>query len=84
MVDKILNFAEETKVQIMAPVVRGRKGEYHKMIEDIRKSGFVRIRVDGNIYDINEEIKMDKNKKHDIEIVVDRLVIKKGIQKKTF
>jgi excinuclease ABC subunit A len=78
--DKILAMSAGTKLQILAPIVRGRKGEYIKELEKIKKSGFVRVRIDGIIYDINEEIKMDKNKKHTIEVVVDRLVIKDGIK----
>ncbi|HOV28017.1 MAG TPA: excinuclease ABC subunit UvrA [Pseudobacteroides sp.] len=82
MVDQIMSLEEGTRIQLLAPVVRGRKGEYHKLIEDARKSGFVRIRIDGEVMDINDEIKMDKNKKHTIEIVVDRLVIRPDIQKR--
>ena len=82
MVDKILSLEEGTRIQLLAPVVRGRKGEYHKLIEDAKKGGFVRIRVDGQVIDINEEVKMDKNKKHNIEIVVDRLIIREDIQKR--
>jgi excinuclease ABC subunit A len=82
MVDQILAFEENTRIQLLAPVVRGRKGEYHKLIEDAKKGGFVRIRIDGQVYDVNEEIALDKNKKHNIEIVVDRLIIRKDIQKR--
>lgn len=82
MVDQILSFEEGTRIQLLAPVVRGRKGEYHKLIEDAKKGGFVRLRVDGQIVDINEEITLDKNKKHNIEIVVDRLVVRGDIQKR--
>ncbi len=82
MVDRVMELEEGTKIQVLAPVVRGRKGEYHKLIEDVKKGGYVRIRVDGIIYDINDEIDLDKNKKHNIEIVVDRLVIKASIQKR--
>ena len=82
MVDQILSFEEGTRIQLLAPVVRGRKGEYHKLIEDAKKGGFVRIRVDGQVMDINDEISMDKNKKHNIEIVVDRLIIREDIQKR--
>ncbi|MDR0984240.1 MAG: excinuclease ABC subunit UvrA [Ruminococcus sp.] len=78
--DKILAMPKGTRLQILAPIVRGRKGEYIKELEKIKKSGFVRVRIDGSIYDINEEIKMDKNKKHTIEVVVDRLVIKDEIK----
>ena len=81
MVDKILELGEGTKIQILAPIIRGRKGENQKLFESIRKSGFVRVRVDGEIYSIDEEeVKLDKNKKHTIEAVVDRIVIKKGIE----
>ena len=78
--DRILSLQEGTKVQIMAPIVRGRKGEYVKELEKAAKSGYVRARVDGIIYDLSEKIPIDKNKKHNIEIVVDRLVIKDGIR----
>lgn len=80
IVDKILALEEKTKIQIMAPIVRGRKGEYVKELDDARKSGFVRVRVDGSIYDLSEDIKLDKNKKHNIEIVVDRLVVSQDIK----
>ncbi|MFA6308326.1 MAG: excinuclease ABC subunit UvrA, partial [Clostridia bacterium] len=82
MVDKIMDMKEGTRIQLLAPVVRGRKGEYHKLIEDAKKGGFVRVRIDGVVTDVNEEIKLDKNKKHSIEVVVDRLVIKQDIQKR--
>ncbi len=82
MVDSIMALDEGTKIQLLAPVVRGRKGEYHKLIEDARKNGYVRIRVDGEVRDINEEINMDKNRKHTLEIVVDRLVVKPEIMKR--
>lgn len=77
MVDKIMELPERTKIQILAPIIRGKKGMHAKEFERARKSGFARVRVDGNLYDLGEEIKLDKNKKHDIEIVVDRLIIKK-------
>ena len=80
IVDKILTLEERTRIQIMSPIVRGRKGEYVKELDDARKSGFVRVRVDGSIYDLSEEIKLDKNKKHNIEIVVDRLVVSQDIK----
>lgn len=80
MADKIMEMPEGTRIQLLAPVVKGRKGEYHKLIEDAKKSGFVRIRVDGQIYEITDNIEMDKNKKHSLDIVVDRLVVKPGIQ----
>lgn len=79
IVDKVMELPQGTKIQILAPVVRSRKGEHVKELEAARKSGFVRVRVDGNLYDLSEEIKLDKNKKHNIEIVVDRLVIKPEI-----
>jgi len=79
IVDKIMGLKEGTRIQLLSPVVRGRKGEYHKIFEDARKSGFVRVRIDGEIKDLSEEINLDKNKKHNIEIVVDRLVIKSDI-----
>lgn len=82
MVDSIMLLEEGTRIQLLAPVVRGRKGEYTKLIQDARRSGYARIRVDGSIYDIQEEISLDKNKKHFIEIVVDRLIIRPGIQKR--
>ncbi|MEG2051058.1 MAG: excinuclease ABC subunit UvrA [Oscillospiraceae bacterium] len=80
IVDKILSLDEGTKIQIMSPIVRGRKGEYIKELESARKSGFVRTRVDGSIYDLSEKISLDKNKRHNIEIIVDRLVIKDEIR----
>ncbi|MHB8063478.1 MAG: excinuclease ABC subunit UvrA [Ruminiclostridium sp.] len=82
MVDQILAFDENTRIQLLAPVVRGRKGEYHKLIEDAKKGGFVRIRVDGQVMDVSDDILLDKNKKHNIEIVVDRLIIREDIQKR--
>lgn len=80
IVDKIFELETGTKIQILSPVVRGRKGEYAKELDNIRKSGFARVRIDGNIYDLSEKISMDKNKKHNIEVVVDRLVIKDEIK----
>ncbi len=80
MVDQIMSMAEGTKLQLLAPVVRGRKGEHAKVFERAKKSGYVRVRVDGNLYELTEEIPMDKNIKHNIEIVVDRLVVKEGIE----
>lgn len=82
IVDRILELPERTKIQLLAPVVRGRKGEHVKLLEDAKKSGYVRVRIDGIQYDLSEEIKLEKNKKHNIEIVVDRLVIKEGIQQR--
>ena len=80
IVDKILTYDEGTKIQIMAPIVRARKGEYTKELDDARKSGYARVRIDGSIYDLFETIKLDKNKKHNIEIVVDRLVVNDSIR----
>lgn len=80
IVDKVMVLPERTKIQIMAPVIRGRKGEHVKLLENAKKNGFVRVRIDGEVMDINEDIKMDKNKKHNIEIVIDRIVIKEGIE----
>lgn len=80
IVDKILALEEKTKIQILAPIVRGRKGEYIKELDNIRKSGFVRVRIDGSVYDLSEDIKLDKNKKHNIEVIVDRLVINDSIK----
>ncbi len=82
MVDEIMSLPERTKIQILAPVVAGRKGEHQKVFESARKSGFVRVIVDGIQYELNDEIKLDKNKKHNIDIVVDRLVIKEGLEKR--
>ena len=82
MVDRVLELETGTRIQLLAPVVRERKGEYHKLIEDIRKGGYVRIRVDGIVYDINDDIALDRYKKHSIEIVVDRLVVKPDIRKR--
>lgn len=80
IVDRIMEMPEGTKIQLLAPIIRGRKGEHIKEIERARKAGYVRIRADGIIYDLSEEIKLEKNKKHSIEIVIDRLVIKEGIE----
>ena len=77
-----MTLPERTRIQLLAPVVRGRKGEHVKIFEQARKSGYVRVMVDGNLYELSEEIKLEKNKKHNIEIVVDRLVIKEGIEKR--
>ncbi|MDD6057112.1 MAG: excinuclease ABC subunit UvrA, partial [Clostridiales bacterium] len=82
MVDHIMSLPERTKIQLLAPVVRGRKGEHQKLFEQAKRSGYVRVVVDGSIYELTEEIKLDKNKKHNIEIVVDRLMVKKGIGKR--
>lgn len=80
IVDKLFELEEGTKIQLLAPIVRGRKGTYVKELDNARRSGYVRVRIDGNMYDLSEEIILDKNKKHNIEIVVDRLVIKDGIK----
>lgn len=80
IVDAVLKLEEKTKIQILAPIVRGRKGEYVKELDNVRKSGFVRVRVDGSVYDLSEDIQMDKNKKHNIEVIVDRLVINDSIK----
>ncbi|WP_202079234.1 excinuclease ABC subunit UvrA [Caldalkalibacillus salinus] len=80
MVDRVLDLPERTKLQILAPVVQGRKGEHVKLLEDIQKQGFVRVRVDGEVRDLSEEINLEKNKKHTIEVVVDRIVVKDGIR----
>ena len=80
VVDQVMELPEGTKIQLMAPIVRGRKGEYVKELEAARKSGFVRVRIDGSIYDLSEEIKLEKNKKHTIEIIVDRLVVKPEVK----
>lgn len=82
MVDHIMDMPEGTKIQLLAPVVRGRKGEHQKLLERAKRSGYVRVQIDGSIYELTEEIKLDKNKKHNIEIVVDRLVVKPGIEKR--
>ena len=82
MVDQIMTLPERTKIQLLAPVVKGRKGEHVKVLEKARKSGFVRVKIDGHLYDLSEEIKLEKNNKHLIEIVVDRLVVKPGIEKR--
>ena len=82
MVDQIMGLEQGTKLQLLAPVVRGRKGEHVKVLERAKKAGYVRVRIDGNLYDVTEEIKLDKNIKHNIEIIVDRLVIKEGIERR--
>ena len=82
MVDAVMKLPEKTRIQILAPVVRGRKGQHEKIFEKAKKSGYVRVIVDGNQYDLSEEISLDKNIKHNIDIVVDRLVIKEGIEKR--
>lgn len=82
MVDQIMELPERTKIQLLAPVVRGRKGTHAKLFERARKSGYVRVRVDGNLYELSEEISLDKNIKHNIEIIVDRLMVKEGIEQR--
>ncbi len=82
IVDQIMGLPERTRFQVLAPVVRGRKGEHVKVLESAKKSGYVRVRVDGIIYELSEEIKLEKNKKHNIEIVIDRLSVKEGIEKR--
>ncbi len=82
IVDRIMLIPADSRIQILAPIVRGRKGEHVKLLEDAKKNGYVRVRIDGEVYDLSEEIKLDKNKKHTIEIVIDRLKIKDGIQQR--
>ncbi|MDT3844060.1 MAG: excinuclease ABC subunit UvrA [Bacillota bacterium] len=82
MADQIMALPERTKIQLLAPIVRGRKGRHEKVLDQAKKSGYVRVRVDGNLYDLSETIELDKNIKHDIEIVVDRLIVKEGIEKR--
>ncbi len=82
IIDQVLELPEATRVQVLAPVIRGKKGEHAKVFEDARKSGYVRVRADGSLYDLSEEIRLDKNKKHSIEVVVDRLVIRKDVERR--
>ena len=82
IVDEIMTYPQGTRLQLLAPVVRGRKGEHAKVFASAKKSGYVRVVVDGHIYDLSEEIKLEKNKKHNIEILVDRLVVREGIEKR--
>ncbi len=82
IIDQVMALPEATRIQVLAPVIRGKKGEHAKIFEDARRSGYVRCRVDGSLYELTEEIKLDKNRKHSIEIVVDRLVIRKGINRR--
>ena len=82
MVDSIMSFPERTRIQLLAPVVRGRKGTHVKLLEQAKRSGYVRVQIDGNMYELSEEISLDKNIKHNIEIVVDRLIVKPGIEKR--
>jgi len=79
IIDQVMKLPEATRIQVMAPVIRGKKGEHQKIFEDARKSGYVRVRVDGSLYDLSEDIPLDKNKKHNIEVVVDRLVIREDV-----
>ena len=79
MVDRILEYPERTKLQVLAPLVSGRKGMHTKILEDVKKQGYVRVRIDGEMYDLSEEISLDKNKKHSIEVIIDRIVVKEGI-----
>ncbi|AFK86255.1 MULTISPECIES: excinuclease ABC subunit UvrA [Thermoanaerobacterium] len=80
MVDRIMKLDEGTRIQVLSPIIRGRKGEYQKLMEDIKKSGYVRVRIDGIMYDLSEDIKLEKNKKHTIEVVVDRIIVKPHIE----
>src|SRR5690606_35925408 len=80
IVDRVMALGEGARVQVLAPVVRGRKGEYKKLFEEIRREGFVRVRVDGELRDVSEEIELDKNRKHEIAIVVDRIVVREGVE----
>ncbi|MBQ9156097.1 MAG: excinuclease ABC subunit UvrA [Eubacterium sp.] len=82
IVDQLMAMPERTRIQLLAPIVRGRKGEHVKVLQNAKRSGYVRVRIDGNLYDLSEEIKLEKNKKHNIEIVVDRLVIREGIEQR--
>lgn len=82
IIDQVLALPETTRIQVMAPVIRGKKGEHAKIFDDARKSGYVRVRVDGSLYELTEEIKLDKNKKHNIEVVVDRLIIREDINRR--
>ncbi len=82
IIDQVLSLPDGTRIQVMAPVVRGKKGEHAKVLEDAKRSGYVRVRVDGNLYELDEEIKLEKNKKHSIEVVVDRLIIREGLQQR--
>lgn len=79
MVDRVMEYPERTKLQVLAPVISGRKGSHVKVLEDIKKQGYVRVRIDGEMYDLGEEITLDKNKKHSIEVVIDRIVVKEGV-----
>src|SRR5690606_28923828 len=80
IVDRVMSLPERTRIQVLAPVVRGRKGEHRKLLEEIRKDGFVRVKIDGELMEVDSEINLEKNKKHDISIVVDRLVVRPDIE----
>lgn len=82
MVDNIMSLPERSKLLIMAQIIRGKKGEHKKVLEQIRKEGYVRVRIDGEVIDINEEINLEKNKKHTIEVVIDRLIVREGIEQR--
>ena len=82
IIDQVLSLPEGTRIQVMAPVIRGKKGEHAKIFEDAKRSGYVRVRADGNLYELDEEIKLEKNKKHNIEVVIDRLIIREGLQQR--
>ena len=82
IIDQVLTLPEATRIQVLSPVIRGKKGEHAKIFEDARRSGYVRVRADGSLYDLTEEIKLDKNKKHSIEVVVDRLVIREDVARR--
>ena len=82
IIDKVLEYEEGTRIQVLAPMVRRAKGTHKKLLEDIKKEGFVRVRVNGELFELEEDIILDKNKKHTIEVVIDRLIIKAGIQKR--
>ena len=82
IIDQVLSLPEGTRIQVMAPIVRGKKGEHAKVFEDAKRSGYVRVRVDGNLYELDEEIKLEKNKKHNIEVIIDRLIIREGLQQR--
>ena len=84
IVDKVMSLEKGTRIQVLAPVIRGKKGEHTKIFENAKKNGYVRVRVDGIMYDLSEEIKLEKTKKHNIEIVVDRLVIRDDITRKAY
>ena len=82
IVDQIMQLPERTRFQLLAPVVRGKKGEHTKVFDDARRGGYVRVRIDGSIYDLTEEIKLDKNRKHHIEVIVDRLIMKPDLARR--